>query len=72
MTPDEIRSRREAAGMTPEDLSAELGISTRTLARMESGVKDPTKAELIALDWIFSVQVGAKSASATTRKAHKR
>jgi DNA-binding transcriptional regulator YiaG len=72
MTAEEIRARREGAGMTPADLAAQLGVSVRTLARLEAGQKDPTRAEIIALDVIFSEQVGAKSPRRTTRKSNGR
>jgi DNA-binding transcriptional regulator YiaG len=72
MEPEEIRARREGAGMTPADLASQLEVSTRTIARWEAGEKVPTRAERIALDLIFSEQVGAKSPRRTTRKSNGR
>lgn len=72
MTPDEIRARRKAAGLTYADVASELGLHTRTIERWETGVTTPSRADLIALDVIFSDQVGAKSAPAPARKSQKR
>jgi transcriptional regulator with XRE-family HTH domain len=38
MKPDELRRRREALGMTQDDLARELGVKMMTVCRWERGV----------------------------------
>lgn len=38
MKPDELRQRREALGMTQDDLAQELGVKMMTVSRWERGV----------------------------------
>ena len=38
MQPDELRRRREALGMTQDDLARELGVKMMTVSRWERGV----------------------------------
>jgi transcriptional regulator with XRE-family HTH domain len=38
MKPDELRRRREALGMTQDDLARELGVKMMTVSRWERGV----------------------------------
>ncbi len=38
MKPDELRRRREALGMTQDDLAHELGVKMMTVSRWERGV----------------------------------
>lgn len=72
MTPADIKTRREEAGMAPEDLASVLGISTRTLGRWESGESSPKKSDLIAMDVVFSEEVGSKSPRRPARKSNSR
>jgi transcriptional regulator with XRE-family HTH domain len=38
MKPEELRRRREALGMTQDDLARELGVKMMTVSRWERGV----------------------------------
>jgi transcriptional regulator with XRE-family HTH domain len=38
MKPEELRRRREALGMTQDDLARELGVKMMTISRWERGV----------------------------------
>jgi len=72
ITADDIRQRRVAAGMSIADVASQLDCHTRTIERWESGETQPNRAELIALDFLFSEQVGAKPSSSPARKTNKR
>lgn len=72
MTPEEIKTRRAAAGLSHADVASQLGLHSRTIERWESGYTAPSKAETIALEVVFSEQVGAKSSPSPRRKAQKR
>lgn len=72
MNPEEIKARRAAAGMSPEELAVALDVSVRTISRLESGEYPASRAQQIALDVIFSEQVGAKSVTPPARKSLKR
>jgi len=53
MTPDEMRELRTAASLTQEELGKRLGVSMRSVIRMEMGQKaidPPVEATMLALD----------------------
>lgn len=47
--PKELRKLREGAGMTPTDLGAAIGVSARTIDRLEAGVTRITRLHLKAI-----------------------
>jgi len=72
LTPEDIRQRRIEADLSMADVASALDLNTRTIERWETGAARPSKADLIALEAVFSEQVGAKPTSRTARKAQKR
>ena len=72
MAPEEIKARRQQAGLSYADVASQLGCHTRTIERWEIGETFPSKAEIIALEVVFSEQVGAKSPSKPSRKSNSR
>lgn len=49
MTPDELRSRRQALGLTQKQLGESLGIPDKTIARWEQGVFPIQHAVMLTL-----------------------
>ena len=72
MAPDEIKTRREEAGLSQDALGAALGVDGRTIYRWEAGEIIPKTRDLIAIDVVLSEQVGAKSPSKPSRKSNSR
>lgn len=62
MTGAELRSAREAAGLSPYDVPRCMPVSTIRWARIEAGVDRPTPAELAD----FEVMVKNAAAPAST------
>ena len=45
---DRIRSARDDAGMTRENMAPQLGVAVRTLSRWESGETQGIRVEMVA------------------------
>lgn len=54
MKPTELRRMRIAAGMTPTDLGAKLGISSRTVDRWEAGLTLISRLHVQAIRNVFA------------------
>lgn len=65
MKPKELQKLRKKAGMTPTDLGAAIGVSARTIDRLEAGVTRITRLHVKA---IMSV-LGAKPAETNSFSA---
>jgi DNA-binding transcriptional regulator YiaG len=72
LTPEGIRDRRVAVGMSHAEVAVALGVNARTIERWEQGSRRPSKPDLIALEAVFAEQAGAKSSSRPARKSQKR
>ena len=54
-----LRTLRELRGLSTRELSRELEgvISQSGISRMENGAKQPTVSDLVALSWVFGVNL---------------
>jgi transcriptional regulator with XRE-family HTH domain len=50
MTPDELKRRREALGMSQTELAAYLGVSYWTYRNWETGRRAPTRGNAVLTD----------------------
>jgi len=48
MTPEDIRTRRQALGLSQAQLAGALGVSRLTVAHWEQGVQRPANVVLVA------------------------
>lgn len=76
-----LRGRREAAGLTREQLAVFAGVSSRTVLRAELGQVTPTQATLRVLadvlncspyDFVDSGALAANEGSAKDRRGDRR
>ena len=52
-----IKKYREAAGLKQVDMAEKLGISTMTLSRYETGVREPRATDLLKMSELFGCTV---------------
>jgi transcriptional regulator with XRE-family HTH domain len=69
VTPKELRSRREAAGLKQVELAEALGYTERQIRRLEDGDTPIAKRHEVAIESVLSGKVGAKSPRTATAKA---
>ncbi len=61
MTREEIKSLREALGMSQEDLAAAVGVRGQTVWRWEAGRSKPSRLALVKLHEIAKIGTGGRS-----------
>jgi transcriptional regulator with XRE-family HTH domain len=66
-----IARHREAAGLDERELSARVGLSLASLARIEEGTSDPTYTLLCRIADVFGVGVGALLTEAMGRPSER-
>ena len=52
---ERIKELRKGAGMTQEELGNKIGVSAQAVSKWESGISDPSTANLFALADLFGV-----------------
>jgi transcriptional regulator with XRE-family HTH domain len=68
MNGDELRQRREALGMTQEQLAQALGVNTMTVSRWERGVRSVPPHLSLALE---AIEIKQKKKSDKKAKQQK-
>ena len=54
-----IRSLREQAGLTQEDVAEAMDVSRQAVSKWEQGLSEPSTANLLALARLYGISVDA-------------